>query len=698
MEGIKTGIGFFDSQAGGFHRGKPYLAFGASGTGKSILGLQFATAGLAQGEAALYVCREKADDLVQQGERLGLPLESYLDDERLVLLEYDHDFEEIVARAGPEDVLEELTSQTDASRVRRVVLDPVDPFFSSLDQESLLRTELRAVTGHLERLGWTPLLLCDETVASRHPYVLRVFSEVCWGLFELRRPEAQVDAASEFHQLLVYKMRNASLDQSKFQFRIGEGGLRGPGDRPAVQRPSFARFRKTAAPETPAAVEAPAVAPEPVPDRPEPEARRGDEALELLGDDDLLAMEQAATRRSDPAPAPTSRPSRPTVLVVDEDAAARSAVEHALASACEVVVAADGLEALELVSGLQPALVVVATASGRLNGIGLARLLRDHGSDVPILGLTEGHKRAGERVRCLMVGADDALPKPIEPELLSSRVEALLAGRTASVWPRIEAATAKDGLGPRSVRPEQLERELAQVVSQATSAEIPVSLLGYEFRFVSGEDVKSFADRFLERLSDSIRTEDLVCRHSDKRIVSVLVDADHDGARSVVQRVHEQMAAIADAFTGRVHVKPKALFRLLSVQPHLLDGEAPQQNLVARLFEQPARVIEEDLGDRPGEPMEKYPLLEAVFGALGGDEDVCVSPLDGASHAIREHGRVRSVSVGQFVYRTQDPREESPEGFRAGSGARIVWVEALGTSGRPVARIEEGRVFRGREA
>ena len=43
--------------------------------------------------------------------------------------------------------------------------------------ESLLRTELRAVTGHLERLGWTPLLLCDDTVASRHPYVLRVFSD-----------------------------------------------------------------------------------------------------------------------------------------------------------------------------------------------------------------------------------------------------------------------------------------------------------------------------------------------------------------------------------------------------------------------------------------------------------------------------------------------------------------------------------------
>ena len=119
----------------------------------------------------------------------------------------------------------------------------------------------------------------------------------------------------------------------------------------------------------------------------------------------------------------------------------------------------------------------------------------------------------------------------------------------------------------------------------------------------------------------------------------MLVDADHDGARSVVKRLHEQMAAVADAFSGKVAVKPKALFRLLSVQPHRLDGEAPQQNLVSRLFEQPARVIEEDLGGRPGEPMEKYPLLEAVFGALGDDVDTCVSPLDGMDHAIREQQR-----------------------------------------------------------
>lgn len=715
MEGIRTGIGFFDSRAGGFHPGKPYLAFGASGTGKSILGLQFATAGLERGEAALYVCREKAEDLVQQGERLGLSLEAPLDDERLVLLEYDHDFEEIVARAGPEEVLEELTSQTDAARVRRVVLDPVDPFFSSLDQESLLRTQLRAVTGQLERLGWTPLLLCDDTVASRHPHVLRVFSEVCWGVFELRRPDANAEPRSELHQLLVYKMRNASLDQSRFAFRIGEGGLSGPDDRPAVQRPSFSRFRKSVPappraqpPPVPAPVSAEPTAaracseapPEDVPAQdPEDLPGQGD-ALDLLGDDDLLAMERAATRRPGRSPAPAAPPSRPTVLVVDEDPAARSAVEASLEGAWQVVHAADGLEALELVPAVEPALIVVATATGRLNGIGLARLLRDHACDAPILGLTEGHKRAGERARCLMAGADAALPKPVDPATLLERSRELLAARSASRWPGIDAASARSGLGPRRVPPQRLERELARIVSQTRSAEIPVALLGYEFRFVSGEDVRSFVDRFLEQLCDSIRTEDLVCRHSDRRIVSALVDADHDGARSVIQRVHEQMAALAEGFSGRVRVKPKALFRLLAIQPHVLDGEAPPQELVERLFQQPARIIEEDLADRPGEPMEKYPLLEAVFGALGSELDLCVSPLDGESHPIRaqEQGRVRSVSIGRFLYHTQDPEEESPEGFRAGRGARIVWVEPLDTPGRPVARIEEGRVFRGREA
>src|SRR5208337_1101389 len=108
MDCIPSDIDFLDRGAGGFFRGKPYLVFGASGTGKSILGLQFANAGLERGEAALYVCRERAQDLVDQAERLGFPLSQRILEERLSVLEYDADFRDIAARQGPEALFEEL--------------------------------------------------------------------------------------------------------------------------------------------------------------------------------------------------------------------------------------------------------------------------------------------------------------------------------------------------------------------------------------------------------------------------------------------------------------------------------------------------------------------------------------------------------------------------------------------------------------
>ena len=61
MDGIPTGVDFIDSGADGFYRSKPYLVFGASGTGKSIMGLQYVTAGL-----------ERGDTIRRDGPRAGL--------------------------------------------------------------------------------------------------------------------------------------------------------------------------------------------------------------------------------------------------------------------------------------------------------------------------------------------------------------------------------------------------------------------------------------------------------------------------------------------------------------------------------------------------------------------------------------------------------------------------------------------------
>lgn len=766
MDGIPTGVDFIDSGADGFFQSKPYLVFGASGTGKSIMGLQYVTAGLEHGEGALYVCRERAKDLIQQGERLGFPLTRYADDEALILLEYDDGFRDVVTRNGPEVVLEELSSQVDSEAIRRVVFDPVDPFFSSLDDEAVLRTQLRTLTAHFETLGWTPLLLCDDKAVSQQPFVLRVFAEVCWGLFGLERDG---EGEGPDHSLLVYKMRNVDLPKSRFEFRIGDGGISGSeAPRPSeTRRPSFSRFRPEgggksdadavapglggdAEPEPPVMqAEAPVTHLEPPPTHVEPlqppgaglqhpetptgdaplpagsTAEAGEDPLDLLDDEALEQLEQLAAAkklaarksarstsapigerathteplRAKPPAAPKSK--RPTALVIDPDPESRAAIIRQLEPEMEVFDAPDGVVGLRSAAAVKPDILLTSSAMPRLNGIGLCRILREYGADVPILFLCPTHSRPGERVRCRMAGGDEALSKPLEPDILLAAADDLLRRRPpgSSFWPEIDLDSAAKRLLPRRIPKEDIEGAIAEARSCARESGISLCLLSYDFRFVDEDGVYPFVDRFYQELCHHVRAEDSLCRLGEKRIVALLVDADDDGARTVVRRLHEGMSEEAANFIGKQPVKPKALYRMLTLQSDLLAGEKIEPPVVEHLFRQPPHLIEEDSPERPGDPVEKFPLLEAVFSALTGDVCRVRSPLDGSSHVIEidTEARVRAVSIDGYRYQTQDASEETPAGFRARLGAQIVWVLRQSPPEKIVARLEEGRVFRGRE-
>ncbi|MCP5058949.1 MAG: response regulator [bacterium] len=708
MEGIPTGIDFLDAGADGFFRAKPYMAFGGSGSGKSIFGLQYAHAGLVAGENALYVCREKADDLIQQGERIGFPLGQYVDNDQLVLLEYDEGFREIVARSGPEAVLIELQAEVESLGIRRVILDPIDPFFSSMDDETILRSELRMLTSRFEEMGWSPLMLCDAGVMQQR-FVLRVFSEICWGLFELQRGG---ESDSPDHSLLVYKMRNVQLEKSRFDFRIGESGISSGAAAPAGARRGFARFRRAEAPVTPPPVVVKPTPPSPPPPSP-PVRKRAKPSPERAGEMDLLddaALDEierlARDRRTGDEvalepPTPEARPAlSATVLVIESDEDARRAMLHACGSKVEVVEAADGVSGLRVAAETCPDLIVMGARMPRLNGIGLCRILRESGVAVPVVMLCSSHAGPGEAPRSLAAGADAALPKPVDERSLRATMVSLLRERPpgSERWPKIDTEMAPRMLMPRNLAPEDLEAMIARVRSWAEDAGVPVSLVGYEFRFVEGSS-NAFMEQFRDVLAECIRAEDFIADLGDRRLLALLVDADKEGAQAAIRRVHEEMANAAESFMGSHAVKPKALCRLLTLQPDRLADDAIEPPYVDRLYEEEAWLIEEDTNDRPGEPVEKYPLIEAVFHALSGEMALLTSPLDGEVHPISQGtDGVREAAVDGHRYRLQDEAEETPAGFRARSGARIVWVETLDDVPRVIARVEEGRVFRGKEA
>jgi two-component system, OmpR family, response regulator MprA len=119
-------------------------------------------------------------------------------------------------------------------------------------------------------------------------------------------------------------------------------------------------------------------------------------------------------------------PTRPRVLVVDDDKAVRDSLRRSLEfNGYEVALASDGAEALAGIGGIAPDAVVMDVMMPRLDGIEATRALRAAGNDLPILVLT-ARDSVGDRVEGLDAGADDYLTKPFALEELLARLRALL--------------------------------------------------------------------------------------------------------------------------------------------------------------------------------------------------------------------------------------------------------------------------------
>jgi DNA-binding response OmpR family regulator len=121
-----------------------------------------------------------------------------------------------------------------------------------------------------------------------------------------------------------------------------------------------------------------------------------------------------------------SRP--PRVLVVEDDDEIAQTLQRSLRlEGYEVRIASDGVAALDDAHAFLPDLVVLDLGLPRLDGIEVARTLREQ-DDVPILMLT-ARDALEARVEGLDAGADDYLVKPFERQELLARLRALLRRR-----------------------------------------------------------------------------------------------------------------------------------------------------------------------------------------------------------------------------------------------------------------------------
>ncbi len=118
----------------------------------------------------------------------------------------------------------------------------------------------------------------------------------------------------------------------------------------------------------------------------------------------------------------------PHILVVEDEDALSTLLQYNLEKeGYEVVVAADGEEALTLVSEKLPDLVVLDWMLPKVSGIEVCRRLRQRSEsrNVPIIMLTARGEES-DRIRGLDTGADDYVVKPFAMSELSARIRAVL--------------------------------------------------------------------------------------------------------------------------------------------------------------------------------------------------------------------------------------------------------------------------------
>lgn len=136
---------------------------------------------------------------------------------------------------------------------------------------------------------------------------------------------------------------------------------------------------------------------------------------------------ESPTPVCDPALLPAS------LLVVDDDSPSRELLARRLNRAgFQVATAADGGEALELISSRSFDLLLVDFIMPDMDGLQLLRHIREHKSatDLPVIMVT-GRDSSGDIVEALHLGANDYLTKPIDFHVALARLATHLRWRGA---------------------------------------------------------------------------------------------------------------------------------------------------------------------------------------------------------------------------------------------------------------------------
>ncbi|HVC78616.1 MAG TPA: response regulator [Candidatus Micrarchaeaceae archaeon] len=130
-----------------------------------------------------------------------------------------------------------------------------------------------------------------------------------------------------------------------------------------------------------------------------------------------------------PEPAAPKTKGLITVLVADDNDVAQRLCRRVLEKAgYNVLIAVDGLQAVDVAMSQRPAMILMDVAMPGIDGIEAMKRIKAEIPNQPIV-IASAHSMASDRERFLAAGADDILSKPFRLADLVAIVAKLTAGK-----------------------------------------------------------------------------------------------------------------------------------------------------------------------------------------------------------------------------------------------------------------------------
>ncbi|MGA7821870.1 MAG: circadian clock protein KaiC [Candidatus Sulfotelmatobacter sp.] len=220
-----TGIqGLDEITGGGFPRGRPTLVCGSAGAGKTLLAMEFLVRGATEyNEPGVFMAfEETAAELTQNVRSLGFDLDELVEERKLAI-----DFVRVerseIDETGDYDLeglFIRLAAAIDRVGAKRVVLDTIENLFSGLQNEGILRAELRRLFRWLKDKGVTAVITAERGEGALTRHGLEEYVSDCVILLDHR-----VTDQISTRRLRIVKYRGTAHGTNEYPFLIDEDGF-----------------------------------------------------------------------------------------------------------------------------------------------------------------------------------------------------------------------------------------------------------------------------------------------------------------------------------------------------------------------------------------------------------------------------------------------------------------------------------------